>query len=266
MKQAGHLYVIGVGPAGPRTATMQALDTIKEMDSIIAVDETCKLFRTYIDGREILFDPWQGFWHYHGKHFLHLNNEEMTAFREERFNLRDERVKIIEDRLEKGEKVGLLDNGNQCLFGPAHWYIEQLDPNRITIIPGMGADIAALAALKNSIMPAYDTRFVMQTAPPYLKDWDQMIKDMKSYPASMILYMTLDYSHNLFEGLKQVYPEDMPCAVVFWAGFPDKEMIIRGTISNMEQKIARVQEKFMGLLFIGRFLEGKPYEAVMRRQ
>ena len=33
----------------------------------------------------------------------------------------------------------------------------------------------------------------------------------------------------------------------------------------MGQKIAKDKEKLMGLLFIGRFLEGKPWEVSMKR-
>jgi len=144
--------------------------------------------------------------------------------------------------------------------------IEQFEPDQVTIIPGMGAETAALAALKKSAIPAYDSRFVMQTAPPYLKDWNKMIEDMEPYPSTMILYMSLDHSRMIFEGLRKVYPDDMPCAVVFFAGYPDREMIFHGDISDMEKKISGVEEKYMGLLFVGKFLEGKPYEAVMRRQ
>ena len=33
----GHFYVIGTGPAGPKMATLQALDTIKRMDYILSL-------------------------------------------------------------------------------------------------------------------------------------------------------------------------------------------------------------------------------------
>jgi len=57
----------------------------------------------------------------------------------------------------------------------------------------------------------------------------------------------------------------MPCAVVFWAGHPDRQRIIRGTVADMGEKLSKDKERFMGLLFIGRFLEGKPYAAAMKR-
>ena len=130
----------------------------------------------------------------------------------------------------------------------------------------MGAATVALAAIGKSIMPAYDTRFVMQTAPTYIKDWDQILDSIKHSPVSMVLYMALEYSARLFISLKKIYADDMPCAVVFWAGFPEKELIIKGTVSTMEEQLLNVEEKYMGILFVGRFLEGKPYKAVIEKQ
>jgi precorrin-4 methylase len=57
----------------------------------------------------------------------------------------------------------------------------------------------------------------------------------------------------------------MPCAVVFWAGDPDKERILRGTVADMGEKLAKESEKFMGLVLVGRFLSGRPYDAAMEQ-
>jgi precorrin-4 methylase len=53
--------------------------------------------------------------------------------------------------------------------------------------------------------------------------------------------------------------------VVFWAGYPDRQRVVRGTIADMADTLSKDKENFMGLLFIGRFLEGKPYEAAIKR-
>ena len=266
----GHFYVIGVGPAGPQMATLQALDMIKRMDVIIAPEKHVKLFAEYVGNKPVIFDPWKGFWDYKGKSYKKLDKEETEIFKKERFRIRNERVEQIKLLLDQGKDVGLLDSGNPCLFGPGHWYIEHFDPAEVVIIPGMGCDAAAMAALGKSIIPAYDTRFVMQTAPFFLTDPEmkdrQILKDLAKYPTTMILYMALTQPDKLFFSLKEALPPDMPCAVVYWAGHPDRERIIRGTISDMGQKLSLDKERFMGLLFIGRFLEGKPYEATMKRQ
>ncbi len=266
----GHFYVIGAGPAGPEMATLQALNTIKRMDAIVAAEDyQGKLFAEYIGNKPVLFDPWKGLFDYKGKSYRELNKEELAEFKKERFRLRDERVKEIKALLAAGKDVGLLDSGNPCLFGPSHWYVEQFNPQDMVIIPGMGCDAAAMAALGKSTIPAHDTRFVMQTAPFFLMDWDmkdiRILKDLAKYPTTMVLYMALSNPEKLFADLGQALPGDMPCAVVFWAGYPDRQRIVHGTVADMGQKLSNDTERFMGLLFIGRFLEGAPYERAIKR-
>ena len=265
----GHFYVIGTGPAGPRTATLQAVDIIKKMDVIVAPDQHVKLFAEYVDGKPVLFDPWTGIWDYKGKDQWELSKEEIAKFKVERFRIRDERVEQIERLLADGKNVGLLDSGNPCLYGPSHWYVETFDPGDVVIIPGMGCDAAAMAALGKSTIPAHNSRFVIQTAPFSLMGWRmkdlQILKDLAKYESTMVLYMALWKAQKVFAAFQEVLPPDMPCAVVYWAGYPDRERIVRGTVADMGQKLSTDKEKFMGLLLIGRFLEGRPYEAAMKR-
>lgn len=264
----GHFYVIGTGPAGPELATLQALNTIERMDVIItAKDRQQKLFARYIGDTPVLFEPWEGLFDYKGKSWRTLNREEVAKFKVERFRLRDERVDKIKALLAQGKDVGLLDSGNPNLFGPGHWYTEAFDPQDVIVIPGMGCDAAAMAALGKSTIPAHDTRFVMQTAPFFLTNWGEdsrILTELSLHQSTLILYMALGDSETLFADLGKVLPGDMPCAVVFWAGYPDRERIVRGTIADMGQKLVNDPERYMGLLFIGHFLEGKPYERAMK--
>ncbi len=156
------------------------------------MSETSRFFST----------PWKGFWDYNGKSYGQLTKEEYAKFKVERFRLRDERAEQIKKLLAEGKNVGLLDSGNPCLFGPSHWYVEQFDEQDLVIIPGMGCDAAALAALGKSIIPAYKTRFVMQTAPMFLMDHKledrQILKDLSKYSVNMIQYMALGNPEKTF--------------------------------------------------------------------
>lgn len=276
----GALYVIGTGPAGPRTATLEALETIKRMDAIVAPAKHAKLFADYIGDTPVLFDPWQGLWDYKGKPYSRLNQQEMAQFRVERFKVRDRNLARIKKLLAQGKDVGLLDSGNPCLFGPSHWYVEQMDPSEVVIIPGMGCAAAAMAALKRSVIPAHGVRFLVQSAPFFLLDQKarpdmgfdpnsekgrQVLEDLAKYEHTLVLYMALRDPVKLFQTLGRYLPADMPAACVFWAGYPGKERVVRGTVGDMGPKLAQDKERFMGLLLIGRFLEGRPYEAAMRR-
>ncbi len=266
----GHIYLIGVGPAGPKTATLQALEAIKQMDVIVASDSSYKhvqLFSEYIGNKPILFDPWTGVFDYKGKSYRDLNEDEKKLFKEERYRIRDERVARIKSLLAEGKDVGLLDSGNPKIFGPGHWFIEQFDSQDVVNIPGMGCDAAAMAALGKSTIPAHDTRFLIQASPFFLsgemKD-REALKDVAKYPATFVLYMALREPEKLASSLSEVLPPDMPWAVVYWAGYPEKQRVVKGTIADMKQKLSAEKDEYMGLLFVGRFLEGKPWEAASK--
>ena len=161
----GFFYVIGCGPSGPQTATLQALETIKRMDVVLAPARQARLFSEYIGHIPVAFDPWDGFWDYQGKHFAYLDPGEAELFRRNRAKVQAERIEKIRAMLDKGLDVALLEFGNPCLFGPGQIYAEQLKPQEVIVIPGMGADAAAMAALGASILPAHDARFLLQAAP-----------------------------------------------------------------------------------------------------
>jgi precorrin-4 methylase len=262
----GRLYVIGTGPAGPQLCTLQALERMEALDAVVAPQELVELFSDYLDGKPVLFDPLPGLWDHQGTWWEELEPERMAAFEAERERLITERVAQVRALLEQGQDVGMIDIGNPSLYGPAHFYLERMAQDEVIIIPGMGSDAAAMAVLGKSALPAFDSSFLIQSAPFSLftgqDEADRQVLDhMARYPSTMILYMALKDPEALFETLGEALPPDLPVAVVFWAGHPEKERVMRGTVADMGPRLAADPERLMGLLFIGRFLEGKPYEA-----
>ncbi|MBW1918387.1 MAG: tetrapyrrole methylase [Deltaproteobacteria bacterium] len=262
----GTFYVVGTGPAGPEYATLRTLEVIKEADFILCNDKMKQRFQAYLKGKPILADPWKGMWDYHGKPWEELSKmkrEKKLAFQKERIRIRDEIVRHIKEKLAQGKTVVLLDSGDPCLFGPSHWFIEGFDPQQVEIIPGVGAFSAAMAALKKSSIPAYDTHFVMQTSPFFItgkKDKGAaVIKDLAKYPITMVFYMGLKELPNLIPLIKKYHPGDLPVAVVYNAGYPDKEKVVKGTLDTIVDKVAGEKEKWNGLIIVGRCLEGQPY-------
>jgi precorrin-4 methylase len=133
----------------------------------------------------------------------------------------------------------------------------------------MGCAAAAMAALKRSTIPAHDNYFIIQSAPATLMRREgrqrEILKDLSKYPSTMVFYSALSLHEELFKDLNATLAPDTPCAVVFWAGYPDKERILHGTVADMSEKLSKEKETFMGLVLVGRFLEGKPRTAVMER-
>lgn len=276
----GFFYVIGCGPGGPQTATLQALETMARMDVILAPARQARLFAAYIGDIPIPFDPWEGFWDYQGRHFATLGPEESKLFRRHRARRQEQHLAEIRALLEQGKDVALLEFGNPCLFGPGQIYAEQLRPQEVIIIPGMGADAAALAALGASILPAHDARFLLQAAPfvlggqglspdMSLHEPDQQAQELLTLLArqehSAVFYMALAAAPRLFKILGRYLPPDLPCAVVFWAGDLERQRVLRGTLATLPAQLEQDPERFMGLLFLGRFLEGKPFTSAHNR-
>ena len=77
--------VLGLGPgaapalAGPPTATLQALETMKRMDAILAPQRQAQIYAQYIGKIPVIMDPWQGIWSYKGKPFNKLTPEELKG-------------------------------------------------------------------------------------------------------------------------------------------------------------------------------------------
>ncbi len=278
----GKFYVIGTGPAGPEHATLKAIDTIKKADLILCPESMEQRFAEYLHNKPILNNhPWKEMFSYKGKSWREIVQSEpelIKEFARHRIAKRDSMVRQIQAKMQEGKTVALLNSGDPCLFGPCHWFVEGFDPANVEIIPGLGAFSAAMAALKKSSIPAYDGRFVLQTAPSFLFDTSPaapkqkeslILKHIAQYPGTLAFYMALPGIESLVAKLKAHYPPDLPIAVVYHAGYPEKEKVVQANLQTILQETATIDENWMGMVIVGSCLQGKPYrsraEGILRK-
>lgn len=258
----GKLYVIGLGPAGPQTATLQALETIERMDALLTRKRHLNPFAKYIGKTPVWFDHLSGLWDYKGKFFTQLDPKDLAAFKAERERLTKERIARIEAFIAKGKNVGMLESGSPCVFSSSHWYAERMDPKDVVFIAGMGSDAAAMAALNASAIPAHSARFLLQSAPfvitDQFKDF-QVFEKLAPYRPTMVFYMALKKPGPFFKAMAKAFGGDTPCAAVYWAGWPDKQTVVKGSLTDMPAKLAKNPERYMGILLVGDFLKPKAY-------
>ncbi|MBN1843679.1 MAG: tetrapyrrole methylase [Deltaproteobacteria bacterium] len=263
----GKCYVIGTGPAGPEHATGKAIECIQKADVIFGSNDTLERFSTYLKGKNLLGNPWRGKFKHSWQDREKLGPEEKKQYVEERIRFWDETAARIRHEVAQGKTVALLDSGDPCVFGPSHRVIEGLREDEVEIIPGLGCFQASMAALKKSSIPAYDTRFVMLTAPMFLfgKPEDEAIlKDLSKYPVTMAFYMALRHADTLIARLKKYYPSDLPVAVVYNAGYPEKEKVVKGALDTILEDIKAEKENWLGMIIVGRCLAGQPQRGMVK--
>lgn len=257
--KSGKFFLVGLGPAGPEHTTLKALETIKKADLILCHPELAKPFQAYLKDKNV-FDPWKELWANPDK--KHLKPEERQALLAQKTKQRDEFITQIKDRLSQGQNIALLTGGDPTVYSRTFWLMEGLSEDTVEIIPGLGAITASMAALKRASTGA-KARFVVQTAASSFfgkTDSDDLARDLSRYNGTLVFYMGLKEINKLVTTLKKYHPGDLPVAIVYYAGYPDKEKVMKGTLDTILAKVTPEQEKWLGMIIVGRCLETTAYE------
>jgi siroheme synthase len=256
----GKFYLVSTGPGDPKYLTLQAIDTMQKADLVLSHPQAAKKVAKYIEGKKVE-DPWPQLWMHEGKVWmkdLHTYKpEERSVIVAAKSKERDEYVKKIQMLLAQGKNVVLLDEGDPTIYPRGFWLLEGMKDEQIEIVPGVGAMTASLAALKRSSSGA-GARYVAQTAPFSFfgkKDRDDLARDLAKYPGTLIFYMGLAQLGEIVDTLKKFNPADLPIAVVYYAGYPEKEKVAKGTLNDIMSKVDE-KEKWMGMIIVGKSLTG----------
>ncbi len=164
---------------------------------------------------------------------------------------------------DKGLDVARVHSGDPSLYGAIGEQMRRLDDLEIeyTITPGVPAFAAAAAALKTEFtLPEVSqtvilTRTSMKaTAMPNRED----LQTLGASGATLAIHLSVRNLRNVTADLIPHYGEDCPVAVVFRASWPD-EQIIRGTLSDIREKVRTEKITRTALIIVGRVLEAKGY-------
>jgi len=249
----GMLHVLGMGPGGPDLTAPRALETLEKADIVLGHPDTYENFRKYIPEEKYAFNPWEGI---HGGNATKLRKQDrekwLERVKEQRKELRD----FAMERIERGQDIAIMDSGDPCVYGPAlYWLLQDFPREHLEVIPGMSAFNAASAALEQPMVA--EAGFVVLTSPRTLLQENgeldsRFFRDMAQYEPTLVLYMALKTMDQLVRRMKEEgYPGDHPAAVVYFAGYPDKEEVVRGNLGNIVQKVESRKEDMLGLVIIG---------------
>lgn len=251
------VYFVGVGPAGPDLCTLQAIRVIKQADVIYAPNYIKRNFAPYLRGKDVR-PGWPDY-------LYRVGNRQYTALKDLELMRQGRLVRREVGRLvsewkalwAQGKTVAFLLQGDPCLYSNLHWFKGILRKDQIEVIPGLSALNAGAAMLKREI--SLDSRGLRSSVILFsplgqaFRSGDDAA-DLARHRGTMVLFMAGGRIKSLVKSLRTHYPADTPVAACYFIGYPDKQMVIRGTLTDIALKMAKVRETRMVLIFVGPFL------------
>jgi precorrin-4 methylase len=234
------------------------VEAIRKAEAILCTRHAREQFSGYLENKEWIEFP--------GMPWKKLSQLKEAARIEQISNLislRREAKEEIKKKVIEGKITAVLLPGDPSFFSPAAWFVKNIPQKQIEIIPGISALNAASAALKRSLLAGPETESVIITAPEavggllpneLVSQRRDTIEELARLKSNLVFFMALFHPGHLIARLRSQYPPQTPAAVVYMAGYRDRERIITGTLDDIEKKIAEANEQFLGLFLVGPFL------------
>lgn len=211
------IWVVGIGPGGKETMTLEALEALQACDIVVGYKTYIKLIEELIEDKEVY----------------------QNGMRQE--------VERCQDAIElakKGKKVAVVSSGDSGIYGMAGLILELITKEEVEIpvrvIPGVTASIAAASILGAPIM--HD--FCHISLSDLLTPWE-VIEDRLRHAAEADFVICLynprskgrkDHLEKAFQIMSAFKGPDTPVGIVKDAGRAQQEKHIM-TFKNMNYEI-----------------------------
>ncbi len=228
---------IGAGPGDPELLTIKGKRLIDSADIII--------YAGSLVNPKVLADA--------KKDACIYNSAGMTL---------EEVLAVMQEGEAAGKKVVRVHTGDPAVYGAHREQMDALDKMGISyeVIPGVSSFLAAAAALKKEYtLPGISqtvilTRMEGRTPMPE----GEKLLDLARHQATMVIFLSVGMLEELCAVLRQAYRADTPAAVVYKATWED-EKIVRGTLTDLAEKVKEAGIRKTALTVVGDFL-GDDYE------
>ncbi|MDD5617330.1 MAG: precorrin-4 C(11)-methyltransferase [Candidatus Methanoperedens sp.] len=220
------VYFVGAGPGSPKYITVKGRELLESADLVMYTGSL-------------------------------VNTDMLNCIRGETLDSHgmklEDIVDVLAKNVEAGKTVVRLHSGDPSLYGAI---IEQIDGLTkrgigIEIIPGVTSLFASAAALKTQLTLNGITETLIITRPAGETLEKDSIKELSRHNATMAIYLG---THKLREIMDELaYPWNTPAAVVYHASWED-ELIIRGTVGDIAEKVEALGIDKSAMIIIGNVL------------
>ena len=175
-----------------------------------------------------------------------------------------------------GQDIARLHSGDLSVWSAVAEQIRRLEKHGLdfTMTPGVPAFAAAASALGRELtIPAIAQSLVLTRVSGRASPMPnaETLAGFGATGATLAIHLAIHALDQVVEELTPLYGADCPVAIVVKASFPD-ERVIRGTLADIQAKVAADPIERTALIFVGRtlgatgFRESSLYDAAYQRR
>jgi precorrin-4/cobalt-precorrin-4 C11-methyltransferase len=162
-----------------------------------------------------------------------------------------------------GEDVARLHSGDLSIYSALAEQLRRLARHGIpyTLTPGVPAFAAAAAALGTELTVPEVAQSVVLTRMPGRASAMPERETLAAFAATgatLAIHLAIPVIDKIVAELTPFYGADCPAAVVVRASWP-QEIVLRGTLSDIAEKVAAAQAERTALVLVGRALAAKEF-------
>ncbi|MBW2042041.1 MAG: hypothetical protein JRI76_08410 [Deltaproteobacteria bacterium] len=250
--EKGKLYFVGIGPAGPEMATLQAIEIIKQADVIFAPKYIQDPFQEYLKGKDVRLAWPDSVYMVDGKLYTTMDSKEKLkrlgrAIMKHAASLSNQ----FKKEMSQGKSVALLVNGDPCLYSDLRWFKRYFSDSDFEVIPGMSSFNAGAALFKVDLTQPRGINTVIIHSP--IAGVSE-IRQLAKHQVTMVFFMA-GRLKAIVKELKREYDGDTPIALAYYIGYPTKQKVIKGTLNTILRDTKAEPETDMFLIYVGEFME-----------
>ncbi len=171
-------------------------------------------------------------------------------------------ITLLAEAHAKGQDVARVHSGDPSLYGAIGEQIRELRALQIPfeIIPGVTATAACAALLEAELTLPEVAQTVILTRYGHNSPMPvgEELGALASHRATLAIHLGVQHLPRIVEELLPHYGADCPIAVVHRASWPDQDWV-RGTLADIEAKVAEKGFRRTALILVGRVLGAEDF-------
>ncbi len=176
----------------------------------------------------------------------------------------EEVIAVIKQAAEEGKDIVRLHTGDPSIYGAIREQMDELRRNNIDfeIVPGVSsfAAVAAALELEYTLPGVTQTLIITRREGRTPMPESEKLPLLAAHGASMCIFLSANMIAETVADLSAGgYAADTPAAVVQKASWPGEEKILRGTLSDIAEKVKKAGIDRTAMIVVSRAL-GDDYE------